>query len=74
MKRFSGFPRIGIKIQLKNIIFSSNFFETPYVYKIVKKLGEKNIQRKQGPEKKKHQKWPILGLKMAKYDRKNQLL
>ena len=44
-----------------------------------KNWGEKNFldppsQRKQGPEKKKRQKWPILGLKMAKYDRKKELL
>ena len=30
-------------------------------------------QKKQGPETKKTQKWPILDLKRAKYDRKNEL-
>ena len=42
-------------------------------------MGQKNFfrppsQRKQGPEKKKRKKRPILGLKWAKYDRKKGLL
>ena len=50
-----------------------------YIKTDEKKFGRKQFldppsQRKQGPEKKKRQKWPILGLKKAKYDRKNELL
>ena len=47
-----------------------------YIKTDEKKFGRKKIfgtpsQRKQGP---KTEKWPILGLKRAKYDRKNELL
>ena len=50
-----------------------------YIKTVEKKLGrKKNLdpppRENRAQKRKKLQKWPILGLKRAKYDRKNELL